>query len=152
MENLSLVPQPPYFQRGVNRTRLPGIHVACEFTDPALAATAVPPTAPADIGQSTIYPARAPSRAPNIGTEELDINSSAPASHRGCIGEGTDKVPTSTSSPEVTSRSDVADRDSQASLAQLQTASRRAKANRQARSVVRPARPQLSSASQARSV
>ena len=70
------------FPRRVNRTRTPGIHAISDFADPALAATAVPPTAPAGVSQNIIPPARAQPRAPNFSTEALDINYSAPAPHR----------------------------------------------------------------------
>ena len=63
---------------------------------------------------------------------------------------GTDNVPPPTFSPDEISRSDAGDLDCQASTAQLQTALQRAKANRESRSVVPPAPPQLSSASQGR--
>ena len=136
---------------GVNRARTPGIHAVCDRTDHALAATAVPPNPPAGVGQNRFSHAPTQPRPPTLGTEPLDINCPAPPL---CIAArlvlGTDNVPPTTSSPAPISRSDVGDLGSQASPAQLQTASRRDEAKRQSRLVVPPDPPPLSSASQAR--
>lgn len=101
------------------------------------------------------FPRGRPARAPRLGTAALDINFSSPVSQRDSVGVGPDNVPPSTSSLEPILRSNTGDLSSQASLAQLQTASGRAKANRDPSTVtlctvVLPAPPRQSSTSQAR--
>ena len=108
-----------------------------DLTDPALLATAVPPTAPAGAGQIYFLCAR-PAPCTTLCTEGLDITSTAPIWHSCSIGVGNDNVPETISSPATIDRGDIGHLRLQASLAQLHTASRRAEANRASRSLGPP--------------
>ena len=74
------------FPRGVNRTRPLGIHAVCDFTDPAIAATAV--TAPAGVGQKSFFPEPSQPQALNLGTTATTV----PAAHNGSAGVAAENV------------------------------------------------------------